>query len=778
MPSRNSPVLRPNRLRLRLSTTPPPKVTEVSRPLAGSSRETSSNRPKMKPSLGDAVLIRFMTDGRDPNIANFEADRDFSDRSDQDENPSGEDDEGPEPEKADGDLDTIVRINLDRKTPSHDDSYLLSTASSQTTLPSFTSLTAYIRSPSPGAYERDIVMEDSDEDQFTTSPRESTRYEASRQQPHYLEARGIAKAAYAKADGSKQLKHGQRQNLLPKDMNMAEQGLESKRQTQRLQPVSPQPLAEGFTAIAAMALARTAMSRQNSSSSKDKRALATERTPLPDSRIERNGSRFRSSTLNSEPQLLTIAAVTSPLDPALAYSYTSPSNSSHTPASAVDAPTVSSTSSAFSASALTPSSYAASDQPSPSYSPGVHQRSPGRVLALEHPRPPAIVAGLQMQPGAYASASPTSFSHVKLSPIATDTLASRSARGIYDSSLSPGASTPKTTTLPPIAQYIESREILENGASAPHLSHASPGIQLPPISGHTSPPPSTFSVSRRGTFDQGLADLAPSPAPTVQLPKHTLPPLPQHHLRHPLPASSPLHPVSGQQSPLLPALSRPAQVPANENAHGSQNAHNLLHRRHLQNHPIYPKMTNPPKMTGPPHLAPLHPEVQAPSQGQGQGHEHEQGPSPSNPRPPNSANSSTQTNGNANANLSSGQGNYKCTFKDCTAPAFLTQYLLNSHANVHSDERPHYCPVQGCARSEPGNGFKRKNEMIRHGLVHKSPGYVCPFCPDREHKYPRPDNLLRHVRAHHKEKSKDDAELRDVLAQRPDGPSRGRRRRN
>jgi hypothetical protein len=35
--------------------------------------------------------------------------------------------------------------------------------------------------------------------------------------------------------------------------------------------------------------------------------------------------------------------------------------------------------------------------------------------------------------------------------------------------------------------------------------------------------------------------------------------------------------------------------------------------------------------------------------------------------------------------------------------------------------------------------------MIRHGLVHQSPGYVCPFCPDREHKYPRPDNLQRCV---------------------------------
>ncbi|KJZ75994.1 hypothetical protein HIM_04450 [Hirsutella minnesotensis 3608] len=88
-------------------------------------------------------------------------------------------------------------------------------------------------------------------------------------------------------------------------------------------------------------------------------------------------------------------------------------------------------------------------------------------------------------------------------------------------------------------------------------------------------------------------------------------------------------------------------------------------------------------------------------------------------------------------------GVYICTHSGCTAPPFQTQYLLNSHANVHSSARPHYCPVKGCPRSEGGKGFKRKNEMIRHGLVHDSPGYVCPFCPDREHKYPRPDNLQR-----------------------------------
>jgi hypothetical protein len=140
-------------------------------------------------------------------------------------------------------------------------------------------------------------------------------------------------------------------------------------------------------------------------------------------------------------------------------------------------------------------------------------------------------------------------------------------------------------------------------------------------------------------------------------------------------------------------------------------------------------------------------------------------------------------------------GNYVCKVPGCNAPAFQTQYLLNSHANVHSSARPHYCPVRGCPRAEGGKGFKRKNEMIRHGLVHESPGYICPFCPDRDHRYPRPDNLqrsvflyiphvsnlglttTRHVRVHHVDKDKDDPLLRDVLAQRPDGPSRGRRRR-
>ncbi|KAH7078804.1 hypothetical protein BKA63DRAFT_531599 [Paraphoma chrysanthemicola] len=100
-------------------------------------------------------------------------------------------------------------------------------------------------------------------------------------------------------------------------------------------------------------------------------------------------------------------------------------------------------------------------------------------------------------------------------------------------------------------------------------------------------------------------------------------------------------------------------------------------------------------------------------------------------------------NGSGIQQIGSIGGTFRCEYAGCNAPPFQTQYLLNSHTNVHSQNRPHYCPVSGCPRSEGGKGFKRKNEMIRHGLVHQSPGYVCPFCPDREHKYPRPDNLQR-----------------------------------
>lgn len=58
-------------------------------------------------------------------------------------------------------------------------------------------------------------------------------------------------------------------------------------------------------------------------------------------------------------------------------------------------------------------------------------------------------------------------------------------------------------------------------------------------------------------------------------------------------------------------------------------------------------------------------------------------------------------------------GTYKCTSQGCNAAPFQTQYLLNSHMNVHSNTRSHFCPVKGCIRGPGGQGFKRKNEMNR-----------------------------------------------------------------
>lgn len=60
-----------------------------------------------------------------------------------------------------------------------------------------------------------------------------------------------------------------------------------------------------------------------------------------------------------------------------------------------------------------------------------------------------------------------------------------------------------------------------------------------------------------------------------------------------------------------------------------------------------------------------------------------------------------------------GPGPYQCSFEGCTAPPFQTQYLLNSHMNVHSNSRSHFCPVKDCPRAVGGLGFKRKNEMLR-----------------------------------------------------------------
>ncbi|KEQ92761.1 hypothetical protein AUEXF2481DRAFT_7495 [Aureobasidium subglaciale EXF-2481] len=221
-----------------------------------------------------------------------------------------------------------------------------------------------------------------------------------------------------------------------------------------------------------------------------------------------------------------------------------------------------------------------------------------------------------------------------------------------------------------------------------------------------------------------------------------------------------------------------AYAPSHSPASFSAPNNNFDHRRKSAQHnrppPFIPTMTSSSMGTG--SSMETVPSLQSQHSSEGPGY------STNHTTPMGSANSSldgtTKSSGVPRLhNSTSAPSGFLCEYPGCSAPPFQTQYLLNSHANVHSSSRPHYCPVKGCPRGEGGKGFKRKNEMIRHGLVHDSPGYVCPFCPLREHRYPRPDNLQRHVRVHHVDKDKDDPLLREVLAQRPEGGGRGRRRR-
>lgn len=833
----DSPGLLPKRLRLRITPSPPPMVTEVRRPSASSSlhppntdpnRASSNRRPKIKASLGDAVLIRFMTDNRDPNIANFEADREFSDRSDDDDDADDADDsfkaemepedsrDCAEPQDNQAAEDTQTEQAEFGTTESKDKAK----ATTRPTIPSIASLTAFPASPKPLPRERspipysynnhNLFMDDSDDDQCMTSqpniPVEPIRL------PHDEGRAGITDSV-DEAVRNFDMEMSDRPSAAPKPQSTSQQ----KTSTSHEKP-------EDMVGLAQMALAQT-MSRQNShnkdpekkdenkteradekeeqkdikriediitknnditdidtkeptkSDVKDDdikdsinvkifaappRPDRTERKPLPGSRLERSSSissraqHFRPPPYRQDQQILAAytssSAATSPADQSPAYSYTSPSNSGHTPASTTSAVT-----------APTPASYAP-DQPSPAYSSpnATHQHplSPRRAPTLEHTRPPPLLPSLQKQQpqlNAYGSPPPTNFENLKLSPIATDAHAHANRSGNGASTFDRGMpSANSTTTLPSIARYIESREKLE---ASPLLPQPSPRHQLPPISVHASPPP-TMAKYGSGRDIRDIRDANHSPVSTASR-QQTLPPL-QRHLRHPLPTSASVH-APPQRSP-LPRLSSSSNRPPISVASvrgPSGGGSESMHKRHLEILPAYRKAIHP-------QLAPLNPDMQAQSQ-----HRQSQAPEPANARTAN-----TPTSASTTSSTPTQVGTYKCDVEGCTAAPFVTQYLLNSHKNVHSNERPHYCPIASCPRSKPGHGFKRKNEMIRHGLVHKSPGYVCPFCPDREHKYPRPDNLLRHVRAHHKDKSKDDPELRDVLAQRPDGPNRGRRRRN
>jgi hypothetical protein len=160
---------------------------------------------------------------------------------------------------------------------------------------------------------------------------------------------------------------------------------------------------------------------------------------------------------------------------------------------------------------------------------------------------------------------------------------------------------------------------------------------------------------------------------------------------------------------------------------------------------------------------------------------------PSSPSEPASPRSTTDSGPSEGASLTSDSENglsthtRKCPVKECVAPPFPTSYLLNSHMTVHSGAAIHFCPEAGCERGPGGMGFKRKNKMIRfvvvagdarallmdecyrHRLVHTSTGHFCRFCLGQIPKYPRPDNLQRHIRAHHPGNDRNDPALRAVL---------------
>ncbi|OAQ63779.1 zinc finger, c2H2 type domain-containing protein [Purpureocillium lilacinum] len=122
----------------------------------------------------------------------------------------------------------------------------------------------------------------------------------------------------------------------------------------------------------------------------------------------------------------------------------------------------------------------------------------------------------------------------------------------------------------------------------------------------------------------------------------------------------------------------------------------------------------------------------------------------------------TPTLNNAASDTESLGTAFVCSFNGCTARPFGTQALLDSHAVVHSSTRPFHCSVKDCSRS-----FKRKIDLTKHGWVHNSSGYSCPFCTDKKREFYRPDNLndsaRRHLSSHHPDKGKDDTTLLQVL---------------
>jgi hypothetical protein len=86
--------------------------------------------------------------------------------------------------------------------------------------------------------------------------------------------------------------------------------------------------------------------------------------------------------------------------------------------------------------------------------------------------------------------------------------------------------------------------------------------------------------------------------------------------------------------------------------------------------------------------------------------------------------------------------------------------------------------VEDCPKRFGGSapGFKRKNELVRHQLIHKELEFRCPWC-NKGHTYARPDNLQRHVKTTHPEKEQDEALIK-ILEQANNGKKRRRSRKH
>ncbi|KAK6338007.1 hypothetical protein TWF696_001478 [Orbilia brochopaga] len=108
---------------------------------------------------------------------------------------------------------------------------------------------------------------------------------------------------------------------------------------------------------------------------------------------------------------------------------------------------------------------------------------------------------------------------------------------------------------------------------------------------------------------------------------------------------------------------------------------------------------------------------------------------------------------------------YKYGDRDA-ASSYQKDYGVDDVRNPDPDrprpEKKYLCSIEGCNRSQPGNGFTTLNDLERHGRSkHGDDGqYIeCrhPYCPDIGKRFPRRDNFIDHYwRVHGNTRSKEE----------------------